>query len=85
MLLELKKGRMLHSVKGANGGYQMRRDPRELRVSEIISVVEGTQFDSILDHRYGALKRLFIDLRNASDRILENTTLADLISEGQDR
>lgn len=71
----------------------MRRDPTELRVSEIIWVVDGTQFetarllseDSVPDRRYRALNQLFIDLRDASARILENTTLADLISEGRDR
>jgi Rrf2 family protein len=89
ILLELKNARMIESVRGAKGGYELRRDPKEIRLSEIIRLVDGPQAsfeDSDLlskplghDRRNEALYRLFSDLREASARILENTTLADLI------
>src|ERR1039458_5811569 len=70
ILLELKNARMVESVRGAKGGYQLRRDPSDIRLSEIIG--------RDLPHR--ALYQVFLDVRDAAAQILENTTLADLIS-----
>jgi len=91
ILLELKNARMIESVRGAKGGYELRRDPKDVRLSEIIRLVDGpqTQFEGTdflskglsPDRRHQALYQVFIDLRDASARILDNTTLADLISE----
>src|ERR1700690_3888441 len=38
ILLELKNARMVESVRGAKGGYQLRREPGEIRVSEIVQL-----------------------------------------------
>ena len=90
ILLELKNARMVESVRGAKGGYQLRRDPGEIRLSEIMRLIDGplapfadaeqlrVLIDRDLPHR--ALYRVFLDVRDAAAKILENTTLADLIS-----
>jgi Rrf2 family protein len=90
ILLELKNARMVESVRGAKGGYQLRRDPSEIRLSEIVRLIDGpvapfadaeqlrALIDRDLPHR--ALYQVFLDVRDAVARILENTTLADLIS-----
>jgi Rrf2 family protein len=90
ILLELKNARMVESVRGAKGGYQLRRDPAEIRLSEIMRLIDGplapfadaeqlrVLIDRDLPHR--ALYQVFLDVRDAAARILENTTLADLIS-----
>ena len=89
ILLELKNARIVESVRGAKGGYQLRRDPSEIRLSEIIRLIDGplapfgdaeqlrVLIDRDLPHR--ALYQVFLDVRDAAARILENTTLADLI------
>src|SRR5205085_12557093 len=41
ILLALKHARMVESVRGAKGGYQLRRAPSEIRLSEIIPVIDG--------------------------------------------
>ena len=41
ILLELKNARMVESVRGAKGGYQLRRDPAEIDLSEIIRLIDG--------------------------------------------
>jgi Rrf2 family protein len=91
ILLELKNARIVESVRGAKGGYQLRREPSEIRLSEIIRLIDGplapfgdadqlrTLIDRDLPHR--ALYQVFLDVRDAAARILENTTLADLIVE----
>ena len=70
----------------------MRRAPSEIRLSEIIRLIDGplapfgdadqlrTLIDRDAEHR--ALYKVFLEVRDAAARILENTTLADLISRG---
>jgi Rrf2 family protein len=81
---------MVESVRGAHGGYQLRRDPADIALSEIMRLMDGpvapfadaeqlrVLIDRDLPHR--ALYQVFLDVRDAAARILENTTLADLIS-----
>ncbi len=90
ILLELKNARMVESVRGAKGGYQLRRDPSDIRLSEIMRLIDGplapfgdaeqlrVLIDRDLPHR--ALYQVFLDVRDAAANILENTTLADLIT-----
>jgi Rrf2 family protein len=90
ILLELKNARMVESVRGAKGGYQLRRDPAEIRLSEIMRLIDGplapfadaeqlrVLIDRDLPHR--VLYQVFLDVRDAAAKILENTSLADLIS-----
>ena len=90
ILLELKNARMVESVRGAKGGYQLRREPADIPLSEIMRLIDGpvapfadaeqlrVLIDRDLPHR--ALYQVFLDVRDAAAKILENTTLADLIS-----
>jgi len=91
ILLELKNARMVESVRGAKGGYQLRREPSDVHLSEIIRLIDGPLapfgdadqlkelIDRDLSHR--TLYQVFLDVRDAAARILEHTTLADLIVE----
>src|SRR5215813_6000957 len=91
ILLEMKNARMVESVRGAKGGYQLRRPPSEIRLSEIIRLIDGplapfgdadqlrSLIDRDADHR--ALYQVFLDVRDAAAKILENTTLSDLINK----
>jgi Rrf2 family protein len=92
ILLELKNARMVESVRGAKGGYQLRRAPSEIRLSEIIRLIDGPlapfgdadQLRTLIDRdaHHRALYQVFLEVRDAAARILENTTLAELISRG---
>jgi len=89
ILLELKNARIVESVRGAKGGYRLRRPPSEIHLSEIIRLVDGPlapfgdaeQLRGLIatdpDHR--ALYQVFLDVRDAAARILESTTVADII------
>jgi Rrf2 family protein len=91
ILLELKNARMVESVRGAKGGYQLRRAPSEIRLSEIMRLIDGPlapfgdaeQLRALIDrdvpHR--ALYQLFLDVRDAAANILENNSLAELIAD----
>jgi Rrf2 family protein len=84
---------MVESVRGAKGGYQLRREPAEIHLSEIMRLIDGplapfadaeqlrVLIDRDLPHR--ALYQVFLDVRDAAARILDNTTLADLIVDSK--
>src|ERR1700690_2563641 len=88
ILLELKNARMVESVRGAKGGYQLRRAPAEIHLSEIIRLIDGPlapfgdaeQLRSLIDRdaAHRALYRVFLEVRDAAAKILESTTLADI-------
>ena len=89
ILLELKNARIVESVRGAKGGYRLRRAPSEIRLSEIIRLIDGPlapfgdaeQLRVLIgrndDHR--TLYKVFLEVRDAAARILDGTTLANLV------
>src|SRR3981189_3494789 len=95
ILLEMKNARLVESARGAKGGYQLRREPAEIYLSEIIRLIDGPLapfgdaeqlrelIDRDLPHR--ALYQVFLDVRDAAARILDNTTPADLIAHAGPR
>ena len=90
ILLEMKNARMVESARGAKGGYQLRRPPSEIRLSEIIRLIDGPlapfgdaeQLRSLIDRdaEHRALYQVFLDVRNAAAKILESTSLADIMN-----
>ena len=90
ILLELKNARIVDSVRGARGGYRLRRNPAEIPLSDIVRLIDGPLAplgDAELlrgkdaDHR--ALYEVFLEVRDAAAKILENTTVADLVERGK--
>src|SRR5216110_1756084 len=92
ILLELKNARIVESVRGAKGGYQLRRPPSEIYLAEIIRLIDGAlapfgdadQLRVLIDRdaEHRALYQVFLDVRDAAAKILENTSLADIVSKG---
>src|SRR5262252_8162779 len=88
ILLELKNARIVESVRGAKGGYQLRRPPAQIRLSEIIRLIDGPlapfgdadQLRSLIDRdaEHRALYQVFLGVRDAA-KILEHTSLADIV------
>jgi Rrf2 family protein len=91
ILLELKNARIVESVRGAKGGYQLRRAPSEIYLSEIIRLIDGPLapfgdadslrelIDRDLPHR--SLYMVFLQVRDAAAKILDSTNLADLLTD----
>ena len=89
ILLELKNARIVESIRGAKGGYRLRRAPAEIKLSEIIRLIDGPlapfgdadQLRSLIvtdpDHR--ALYGVFLEVRDAAAKILESTSVADIV------
>src|SRR6266498_2032750 len=74
ILLELKNARMVESVRGAKGGYQLRRAPQDIHLSEIVRLIDGPlapfgdaeQLRTLInkDDEHSALYQVFLDIRN---------------------
>lgn len=92
ILLELKNMEILDSKKGKGGGYFLKKNPKNVRVAEVIRKVNGPiallpcvslyfyERCKDCDEKHCALHDMMIDVRDATLEILEKRTLVDLTS-----
>jgi len=88
ILLELKRARIVDSVRGAHGGYQLKRPPDDISLGEVIRRIDGPlapfeDAESLRrrlkgDPKHRPLFRVLLDVRNSAARILDHTYLTDL-------
>jgi Rrf2 family protein len=88
ILAQLRQSRLVHSRRGAEGGYWLARPPAEIRLAEIIRAVDGP-LASVRGQRpekvayHGAATRLtqvWIALRASLRVVLEEVTLEDVLT-----
>lgn len=85
----LKRAQIVKSIKGAQGGYKLMRRPEELKLKEILVLLEG-EF-SIIDYDLESESRVRRCIRENVweaidenvERILEVITLQDMLDEYQ--
>lgn len=82
----LRRARIVKSVKGAQGGYFLEKDPSDITVSEIVEVLEENYF--LEDEAGGTeegrrvIQELIVERVNKSlKEILEGITLQDLAEQ----
>lgn len=93
LLTALKDDGLLRSVRGAQGGYVLTRDPAKTTVAEVVEILEGAlaPVDCVTNHaicgraRDCKVRPLWESLRRAMMDVLEKTTLADLSGTGSRR
>jgi Rrf2 family protein len=90
ILLQLKKAGYLESRRGVAGGYCLSRPAPQVRIGDVIRLVDGTlapvscvsRIDyapcTCPDERTCGLRMLMEDVREAMVRVLDERTLADL-------
>jgi len=88
ILLDLKRARIVVSARGANGGYQLKRPPKDISLGEVIRRIDGplAPFEDAeslrrrvsSDPKHRPLFRILLDVRNATANIVDHTSLADL-------
>ena len=85
----LRKGHIVKSMKGSQGGYFLEREPEEITVAQIVEALEGTYDleDEVDRNNVGrgdqeAIQHLIIDrINDCVQEILEDVTLKDLVDE----
>jgi Rrf2 family protein len=88
ILAELRHAGLVHSRRGAEGGYWLARPPDDITLAEIIRAVEGPLAtvrgappDELrLEGDARPLQQVWIALRANIREILESVTLADVVS-----
>lgn len=78
---------MIRSTRGAHGGVQLARPPQEIKLSEVLGVLEGSiaPVDCINDPKACPRSELcvtrdvWIELKEAMDGVLESKTLQELV------
>jgi Rrf2 family protein len=92
ILLELKHVRVVDSVRGAKGGYRLKRQPSDIDLGEIIRTIDGplAPFEDAeslrhlleRDNKHSVLFRVLLSVPNAVAGILGHTSLADICQDG---
>jgi Rrf2 family protein len=82
MLTALRRSHILRSLRGPKGGYQLARPPAQVRLAEIVACLEGepeTSPNGRPSPEFQVLAQLEQQLQQARQRLLEDTTLQDLL------
>lgn len=91
MLITLRRGELLRSLRGPRGGYQLTRPANAINLAEVISCLEGrgqppaegAHSSTERSADFTAVEQLEQRLQQAQLRILQQTTLAQLLEERQ--
>ena len=87
LLTTLRRAGFIRSVRGPQGGHALIRDPRDIRVSEVIEALEGPVMPSDCLEDSGSCSRggtecaqreMWAAVREAILGVLDNTTIAEL-------
>ena len=91
ILLELKRRGLVQSRKGKGGGYFLRREPADITFGEVIRVLDGPlaavpcvsqtaymRCAECADELTCGVRLAMKEVRDATARILDSTTLADV-------
>lgn len=97
ILLELKRNGFLGSKKGAGGGYYLMKKAEEIKLVAIIRVIDGPiallpcvslnfyeRCDECIDETYCGIRHVMKDVRDATLKILSETTVADMVAKEEE-
>lgn len=93
ILVELKRQNLVQSLRGKRGGYKLARPPEEITFGEIIRITDGPlalvpcvsrtayrRCEDCKDEAACAINRVMAVVRDETARILDATTLADVLN-----
>jgi Rrf2 family cysteine metabolism transcriptional repressor len=85
LMVGLRRAGLVHSVRGAAGGYLLARPPAEVTVAQVLETLEGSLalVDGLTERPAGrgpgsAIRALWWDATQAALEPLQRTTVADL-------
>lgn len=78
----LRNAGLVKSIRGAYGGYKLTSTPSEIKVSDVLSVLEGPiVLVEGIEEEDSAQKKLWSEATRAVKKVFDTTTLQDLIKE----
>lgn len=87
---DLKKSGLVESIRGAQGGYILKKEPRNISVGDIIRVLEGdiapvscvgTSKEKCPNEGNCATQNVWKKLNDSINSAIDTTTLADMAQE----
>ena len=91
LVVSLREADLVHSTRGARGGYELTRDPAQIRMGEVLRALEGPLAPMIcasedpihagICERTGfcTVNLLWVKVRDALSTALDSICLADLV------
>lgn len=92
ILLDLRNAGLLYSKKGAGGGYGLVKDPCEISMVQVLRLTGGPvallpcvslnfyqKCDECVNEATCGVRDVFLEVRNATVKILSETSIADVI------
>lgn len=93
LIAGLRKAGLVKSVRGAQGGYTLAKEPSEIRVGDIIRVLEGpiapVECVNLEDHDFCdrsdscVTRGVWAKVRDSITDVLDGITLADMVQEAE--
>jgi Rrf2 family protein len=89
ILLQLKTAKLVASVRGAAGGYQLARSPEQISLAEILNAMEPSSAPRSALSKVrpspasNTLLGVWSELQAEEQRLLENISLAELLRRSQ--
>ena len=85
MLTSLRRGGILHSIRGPKGGYRLAKPPAAISVADVVACLEGSTQETSERRRetpeFAVLHDLDQRLEVARQSLLQSTTLETLIAQ----
>ena len=86
IMLDLKSQGWVTSLPGKSGGYQLSKRPEDIRMGQVVRYFDGllapincvslNQYEKCDQEAVCRFRRVFLDVRNETARLMDNTTLA---------
>jgi len=90
VLLDLKRGEFVESIRGKNGGYLLARPPAEIKLGEVMRYIDGPvepiaclekDYSSCDDIFRCVFRKVWQEINKATKDIIDNITFNDLAEQ----
>jgi Rrf2 family transcriptional regulator, cysteine metabolism repressor len=84
----LRKAKLIKSIRGAQGGYVLNKNPKDITVADVMDIlegpveiaecIEGTDCDNV---DFCATRLLWGKIKSSIDEVMEGITLQDIVDD----
>ncbi|MBU5487812.1 Rrf2 family transcriptional regulator [Clostridium sp. MSJ-8] len=84
----LRNAGLIKSIRGAQGGYVLNKEPKDITVADVIKVLEGPieiadciEGENCDNERYCATRLLWEKIRDSIENVMNGITLQDIVDD----
>lgn len=71
LMIKLKKADLIRSIRGKNGGFVLGKNPKDIRIKDILLALEGDMFVSDKSSNESFLELFFLDINEKIKKLLD--------------